>query len=43
MKRLFYILPVVAFLGLGWFLYASLRPPPAAAMTSALLGKPAPR
>ncbi|MEJ0026950.1 MAG: DsbE family thiol:disulfide interchange protein [Rhizomicrobium sp.] len=42
MKRLFYILPVVAFLGLGWFLYASLRPPPPAAMTSALLGKPAP-
>jgi len=41
-KRLFYILPVLAFLGLGWFLYASLRPPPPAAMPSALLGKPAP-
>ncbi|MEI9991087.1 MAG: DsbE family thiol:disulfide interchange protein [Rhizomicrobium sp.] len=42
MKRLFYILPVLAFLGLGWFLYASLRTPPPAAMPSALLGKPAP-
>ena len=42
MKRLLYILPVLVFLGLGWFLYASLRPPPPAAMVSALLDKPAP-
>lgn len=42
MRRLFYILPVVAFLGLGWFLYASLRPAPPAALPSALLGRPAP-
>jgi cytochrome c biogenesis protein CcmG/thiol:disulfide interchange protein DsbE len=41
-KRLLYILPVLAFLAVGWFLYASLRPPPPAAMTSALLDKPAP-
>jgi len=41
-KRLLYILPVLVFLGLGWFLYASLRPPPPAAMVSALLDKPAP-
>ncbi|MEI9997112.1 MAG: DsbE family thiol:disulfide interchange protein [Rhizomicrobium sp.] len=42
MKRLFYILPVLAFLGLAWFLHASLRPPAAAAMQSALVGKPVP-
>ena len=42
MKRLFYILPVLAFLALAWFLHASLRPPPPAAMRSALLDKPAP-
>ena len=42
MKRLLYILPVLVFLGLGWFLYASLRPPAPAAMPSALLDKPAP-
>jgi len=41
-KRLFYILPVLGFLALGVFLYASLRPAPPAAMTSALLGRPAP-
>ncbi|HEY0107404.1 MAG TPA: DsbE family thiol:disulfide interchange protein [Rhizomicrobium sp.] len=42
MRRLFYILPVLAFFALAWFLYASLRPPPPAAMRSALLDKPAP-
>jgi cytochrome c biogenesis protein CcmG/thiol:disulfide interchange protein DsbE len=42
-KRLFYILPVLAFLGLGWFLYASLRPAPLAAMKTPLLGRPAPQ
>jgi cytochrome c biogenesis protein CcmG, thiol:disulfide interchange protein DsbE len=41
-KRLAYILPVLAFVGLAWFLYASLRPPPPAAMHSALIDKPAP-
>ena len=42
MKRLFYILPVLGFLALAAFLYASLRPAPPAAMRSALLDKPAP-
>ncbi len=42
MKRLFYILPVLAFLAVAWFLHASLRTPPPAAMRSALLDKPAP-
>ncbi len=42
MKRFLYLLPVLAFIGLGWFLYASLRPPPPAAMISPLLDKPAP-
>jgi len=41
-KRLFYILPVLGFLGLAWFLHASLKPPPLAAMRSALLDRPAP-
>ncbi len=42
MKRLFYILPVLGFFALAAFLYASLKPPPPAAMRSALIGKPAP-
>lgn len=42
MRRLFYILPVIAFLVLGWFLYASLRPTPLSTMKTALLGRPAP-
>ena len=42
MKRLFYILPVFAFVALAGVLYLSLRPPPLATMQSALIGKPAP-
>jgi cytochrome c biogenesis protein CcmG, thiol:disulfide interchange protein DsbE len=41
-KRLFYILPVFAFVALAWFLSLSLRPPPLATMQSALIGRPAP-
>jgi cytochrome c biogenesis protein CcmG/thiol:disulfide interchange protein DsbE len=43
MRRLLYVLPVLAFLGLGWFLYASLGPKPPAALKTALLGRPAPQ
>ncbi|HWD28727.1 MAG TPA: DsbE family thiol:disulfide interchange protein [Rhizomicrobium sp.] len=42
MKRLFYILPVIAFVVLAAVLYLSLRPAPLATMRSALIGKPAP-
>jgi len=42
-KRLFYILPVVAFVALAWFLHASLAPAPLAAMKTALIGRPAPQ
>ena len=42
MKRLFYILPVFAFVALACVLYLSLRPAPLATMRSALIGKPAP-
>jgi cytochrome c biogenesis protein CcmG, thiol:disulfide interchange protein DsbE len=41
-KRLFYILPVFAFVALSWVLYLSLRPAPLATMRSALIGRPAP-
>jgi cytochrome c biogenesis protein CcmG/thiol:disulfide interchange protein DsbE len=41
-RRLLYILPVLAFLALAWFLHSSLRPPAAAALPSALIGKPVP-
>jgi cytochrome c biogenesis protein CcmG/thiol:disulfide interchange protein DsbE len=41
-KRLFYILPVFAFVALAYLLYLSLRPAPLATMRSALIGRPAP-
>jgi len=41
-KRLFYILPVFAFVALASVLYLSLRPAPLATMRSALIGRPAP-
>jgi cytochrome c biogenesis protein CcmG/thiol:disulfide interchange protein DsbE len=42
MRRLFYILPVIAFVALGAVLLGSLRPAPPAAMKTALLGRRAP-
>lgn len=42
MKRLFFILPVIAFFGLAVFLYRSLKGPPAAEIPSVLTGQPVP-
>ncbi|HEX4301214.1 MAG TPA: DsbE family thiol:disulfide interchange protein [Rhizomicrobium sp.] len=43
MKRLFYILPVLVFLGLAIFLLRSLKGPPPAEIPSVLVDHPAPR
>lgn len=42
MKRLVYILPVLAFGGLAYLLFHSLSSPPPDELPSALIGKPAP-
>ena len=42
MKRLIYILPIVAFAALTWFLYQGLRAPPPGELPSVLIDKPAP-
>jgi len=42
-RRLFYIVPVVAFAVLAWVLYGSLHGPRTTSMASALLGRPAPQ
>ena len=42
MRRLIYILPVLAFLALAWFLLSSLKGPPPAQLGSVLLDKPVP-
>lgn len=42
MRRLAYIVPVLAFLGLAWFLFSSLKGPPPAELPSMLIDKPAP-
>jgi cytochrome c biogenesis protein CcmG/thiol:disulfide interchange protein DsbE len=42
-RRLFYIVPVVAFVVLAWLLYGSLHGHESASMPTALLGHPAPR
>jgi cytochrome c biogenesis protein CcmG, thiol:disulfide interchange protein DsbE len=41
-KRLLYLLPVVAFVGLAIFLFESLRAPPPGELPSVLIDKPAP-
>jgi cytochrome c biogenesis protein CcmG/thiol:disulfide interchange protein DsbE len=41
-KRLFYILPVLAFAGLAWFLLKSLHGPPPAEIPSVLIGRQVP-
>ncbi|HTP78137.1 MAG TPA: DsbE family thiol:disulfide interchange protein [Rhizomicrobium sp.] len=42
MKRLVYLLPVVAFVALAIFLFQSLRAPPPGELPSVLIDKPAP-
>ena len=42
MRRLVYAVPVLAFAGIAWFLFASLKGPPPDFLPSALIGKPAP-
>lgn len=42
MKRLTYILPAIAFLGLAWFLFSSLKGPPAAEIPSVLVDRHVP-
>ena len=43
MRRLFYIVPVLAFAALAWILFSSLHTHPSAEIPSALKGRPAPR
>ena len=42
MKRLIYILPVIAFAALAWFLFEGLRAPPPGDLPSVLIDKAAP-
>ena len=42
MRRLVYILPVLAFMALAWFLYSSLKGPPPAELPSVLVDKNVP-
>ena len=42
MKRLFYLVPVVIFVGLAWLLYIGLFQGPPSLLPSPLVGKPAP-
>lgn len=42
MRRLAYILPAIAFIALGWFLFSSLRGPPPSEIPSVLVDRPAP-
>lgn len=43
MKRLFYIVPVLAFFGLAWLFYANLHSGPVDEIPSTLVGRPAPQ
>ena len=42
MKRLIYILPILAFIVLAWFLFEGLRGPPPGDLPSVLIGKSVP-
>ena len=42
MKRLFFLVPVVVFVGLAWLLYVGLFQGPPSLLPSPLVGKPAP-
>ena len=42
MKRLFFLVPVVVFVGLAWLLYIGLFQGPPSVLPSPLVGKPAP-
>ena len=42
MKRLFFLIPVVVFVGLAWLLYVGLFQGPPSLLPSPLVGKPAP-
>ena len=43
MRRLFYIVPVLAFVALAWVLFASLHPHPSAEIPTVLKGRAAPQ
>ena len=42
MRRLIYLLPIVAFAALAWFLFKGLQAPPPGDLPSVLIDKPAP-
>lgn len=42
MRRLIFLVPIVAFVGLAWLFYAGLQEGPPSALPSPLIGKPAP-